>query len=109
MAYVYLAIAIVAETLATSFLKSSNGLTRLVPGVIVVCGYGVAFYCLSLTLRDLPTGVVYAIWSGVGVLLISGVAWLFQGQRLDGAAILGMGLIVAGVVVMNVFSGTAGH
>lgn len=109
MAYVYLIIAIVSEVVATSFLKASEGFTRPVPTIIMVVGYGVAFYCLSLTLKTLPTGVAYAIWSGVGVVLIALVAWLFQGQRLDLPAMAGMALIVSGVVVMNLFSKVGGH
>lgn len=104
MSYVYLFIAIVSEVVATSFLKESHGFTRLSPSLVTIVGYAVAFYCLSLTLRAMPTGVAYAIWSGVGIVLIATVAWLFQGQKLDTPAIAGMALIIAGVIVMNVFS-----
>ncbi|UNK80617.1 SMR family transporter [Sphingopyxis granuli] len=104
MSYVYLFIAIVSEVVATSFLKESHGFTRLGPSLVTIIGYAVAFYCLSLTLRAMPTGVAYAIWSGVGIVLIATVAWLFQGQKLDTPAIAGMALIIAGVIVMNVFS-----
>jgi small multidrug resistance pump len=107
-AYVCLAVAIVAEVIATSCLKASEGFTRLWPSLATVAGYGTAFYFLSLTLHTIPTGVAYAIWSGVGVVLISLVGWLVFQQRLDAAALIGMGLIVAGVVVINVFS-KAGH
>lgn len=106
MPYVYLTIAIVAEVVATSCLKWSDGFTRLGPSIVTVVGYGIAFYFLSLTLRTVPTGIAYAIWSGVGVVLIVAVAWIFQGQRLDAPALIGIGLIVAGVLVMNLFSGT---
>ncbi|WP_426753724.1 SMR family transporter [Myxococcus sp. Y35] len=106
---VYLAIAILAEVVATSALKSSNGFTRLGPSILVVLGYGVAFFCLSFALRTIPTGVAYAIWSGAGIVLVSAVAWLFQGQRLDAAALGGIGLILAGVLVINVFSKSAAH
>ena len=109
MSYLYLAIDIVAEVIATTFLKESEGFTKLVPSLVTAAGYAIAFYCLSLTLRDMPTGVVYAIWSGVGIVLIASVAWIFQGQKLDAAAIVGMALIVAGVVIMNVFSKVGGH
>jgi small multidrug resistance pump len=102
--WLYLAIAIGAEIIATSALKASNGFSRPWPTVVTVLGYGVAFYFLSLTLREIPMGVAYAIWSGVGIALISLVGMLFFGQRLDTPALIGMGLIVAGVVVMNVFS-----
>jgi len=109
MSYVYLGIAIVSEVIGTSFLKQSEGFTRLVPSLITVAGYLIAFYFLSLTLRTVPTGIAYAIWSGVGIVLITSVAWIFQGQKLDAPALLGMGLIVLGVVVMNVFFRSLGH
>lgn len=80
MSYVYLFIAIVSEVVATSFLKELHGFTRLGPSLVTIVGYAVAFYCLSLTLRAMPTGVAYAIWSGVGIVLIATVAWLFQGR-----------------------------
>lgn len=107
--WLFLAIAIVSETIATSALKASDGFSRLWPSVAVVAGYGIAFYFLSLTLRTIPVGVAYAVWSGVGIMLISLVGWIVYGQKLDAAAIAGMGLIVAGVVVMNVFSKAAAH
>lgn len=106
---IFLAIAIVSETVATSALKSSEGFSRLWPSLLVVAGYCAAFYFLSLTLRTIPVGVAYAIWSGVGVVLIALAGWLIHGQRLDAPALIGMALIVAGVVVMNVFSTTGGH
>lgn len=109
MAYVYLMIAILAEVAATSFLKQSEGFTRPLPTIVTIAGYGVAFYCLSLTLRDMPTGIAYAIWSGAGIVLIAAVAWIFQGQKLDAPAIIGMALIIAGVLVMNLLSKVAGH
>lgn len=107
--WVYLSIAIVSEVLATSALKASEGFTRPWPSLIVVVGYLVAFYCLSLTLRSLPVGVVYAIWSGLGIVLVSVIAWLLFGQKLDLPAIIGMGLIIAGVLVMNLFSRTVAN
>lgn len=107
-AYIYLGIAIVAEVAATTALKASEGFTRLVPALITTVGYAVAFYCLSLTLKTLSTGIVYAIWSGVGIVLISAVAWLWQGQSLDLPAMLGMAFIVAGIVIINTFSKVAG-
>jgi len=106
MPYLYLAIAIIAEVCGTSFLKLSDGFTRVVPSTITIVGYAVSFYFLSLTLRTIPTGVAYAIWSGVGIVLISAIAWYFQGQKLDAAAIIGMTLIIAGVTVMYTFSKT---
>ena len=104
-----LLIAIVAEVIATSALKASDGFSKLLPSAITVLGYGVAFYCLSLTLRHIPVGVAYAVWSGLGVVLITAVAWLVFGQKLDLPALIGIGLIVAGVVVMNVFSKVTAH
>ncbi|MFM8953510.1 MAG: DMT family transporter [Planctomycetaceae bacterium] len=109
MHWLYLAIAILAEVTATSFLRASEGFTRLLPSIVVVVGYGIAFFFLSLTLKDIPMGVGYAIWSGVGVLFIAAIGWLFFNQKLDAAAIIGMALIVAGVVVMNLFSRTVTH
>jgi small multidrug resistance pump len=109
MAYFYLAIAIVAEVIGTAALKSSDGFTRLGPSLIVALGYGVAFYCLSITLRSVPTGVAYAIWSGVGIVLISAVSWCFHGQKLDLPAMAGMAMIIGGVLVINLFSASAGH
>jgi small multidrug resistance pump len=107
--YIYLGIAIVAEVIATSFLKQSDGFRHIGPTLIMAAGYVVAFYFLSLALRDIPTGIAYAIWSGVGIVLIATVAWVFQGQRLDAPAILGMTLIVAGVAIMNIWSKAAAH
>lgn len=109
MPYVYLAIAIVAEVIATSALKSSEGFTKTAPSIVVLAGYAVAFYCLSLTLKTIPVGVAYAIWSGAGVFLIAAVGWVLFGQKLDLPAIIGMSLIVAGVAVMQLFSKSAGH
>lgn len=104
--WLLLAIAIVSEVIATSALKASEGFSRLWPSLVVVAGYAAAFYCLSLTLKTIPIGVVYAIWSGVGIALIALIGWLVFGQSLDAAAIIGMLLIIAGVVVLNVFSKT---
>lgn len=107
--WLFLAIAIASEVVATSALKASEGFTRLWPSLIVVLGYGVAFYFLALTLRTIPVGVTYAIWSGVGIVLITAIGWIFFQQKLDAAALAGMGLIIAGVVVMNVFSKSVAH
>ena len=107
--WVFLFIAIVSETVATSALKSSEGFSRLWPSVVVVAGYSAAFYFLSLTLRTIPVGIAYAIWSGIGVVLIALAGWLIHGQRLDAPALIGIGLIVSGVVVMNVFSSSSAH
>jgi small multidrug resistance pump len=109
MNHVYLAIAIVAEVIATSALKASEGFSRLWPSLVVAVGYAAAFFCLSLTLRTIPVGIAYAIWSGAGIVLIAAIGWVFYRQVLDLPAIIGLGLIVAGVLVVNLFSKTVGH
>ena len=109
MAYVYLAIAIIAEVAATSALKASEEFTRLVPSLVVVAGYGIAFYLLTLVLRTIPVGITYAVWAGVGIVLVAIVGAVLYKQVPDTAAIIGIGLIVAGVVVINVFSKTISH
>lgn len=109
MQWLYLGLAIVCEVIATSALKSSNGFSRLLPSVIVVVGYSVAFYSLSLALRTLPVGVAYAIWAGVGIALIAVIGLLVYGQSLDLAAVAGIGLIVAGVLVLTLFSKSTVH
>jgi small multidrug resistance pump len=109
MVWVYLLLAIAAEVVATSALKASESFTRIGPSVIVVLGYGAAFYLLSLTFRTLPVGVVYAIWSGVGIVLISLVGWVAFRQHLDAAALVGIALIVAGVAVINLLSKSLPH
>lgn len=107
--WLFLAMAIVAEVVATSALKSSEGFTRPGPSLLVVGGYVVAFYCLSLALKTVPIGIAYAIWAGLGIVLIAIIGWVIHGQRLDAAAIVGMALIIAGVAVMNLFSKVAAH
>jgi small multidrug resistance pump len=102
--WVFLGVAIVAEVIATSSLKASAGFTKLWPSLLVIMGYGIAFYFLALTLKTIPVGVAYAIWAGLGIVLISLVGWLVFQQKLDPAGIFGMSLIIAGVVVINVFS-----
>jgi len=106
---VFLIVAIVAEVVGTTALKASDGFTRLLPSALVVCSYGVAFYFLSLTLRTMPVGIAYAIWSGLGIVLISAAAFVFYRQALDLPALIGIALIMAGVVTVNLFSNTAGH
>ena len=108
-AYVYLAVAIAAEVIATSALKASQGFTRAGPSLVVAAGYGIAFYFLSLTLKTVSVGVAYAIWSGAGILLIALIGWLVLKQPLDLPAVLGMALIVAGVAVIQLFSKAAAH
>jgi len=109
MNWIFLGIAIVAEVIATSALKAADGFTRLGPSLVVVAGYVIAFYFLSLTLRTIPVGVAYAIWAGIGMVLIALIGWLLLGQRLDVPALAGIGLIIAGVVVINVFSESVTH
>ena len=94
---------------ATSFLKVSDGFTKAVPSTVTAVGYCVAFYFLSLALRVMPTGVAYAIWCGVGIIAITVIAWVFQGQRLDAPALAGMALIIAGCVVMQTLSKVVPH
>lgn len=106
--WLYLAAAIVAEVVGTSFLKSAEGFTRLVPSIVVAVAYGIAFFFLGLALKTIPVGIAYAIWAGVGVALIAVAGYAFFGQRLDAPAILGIALIIAGVVVIQAFSRTAG-
>jgi len=100
-AQVTLLVAILAEVVATTALKASDGFTRTLPSLVVLLGYGIAFYGLSLTMRSMPMGLVYAIWSGLGLLLITLAGWLIWGQRLDLPALVGMALILAGVTVIN--------
>ncbi len=107
--WLFLSVAIVSEVVATSALKASNGFTQLWPSLLVVAGYAIAFFFLSLTLRTIPVGVAYAIWSGAGIVLIALIAWLVFGQSLDTPAIIGLALIIAGVVVLQVFSKSAVH
>lgn len=104
MHWVHLVLAIICEIMATSALKTADGFTRLWPSVIVVVGYAAAFYFLSLTLRMIPLGVAYAVWSGVGIALIALIGWVLYHQSLDAGALVGIGLIVAGVIVLNLFS-----
>lgn len=107
--WLFLSMAIVAEVIATSALKASDGFTKLWPTALVVAGYGFAFFFLSLALQAIPVGIAYAIWAGAGIVLITSIAWFLFGQRLDLPAILGMALIIAGVVVLNVFSKSVLH
>ena len=109
MQWIFLTVAIVSEVIGTSALKASEGFLHLWPSAIVVIGYASAFYFLSLTLKTIPIGVAYAIWSGAGVTLIALIAWVFYGQAIDLPAIIGMLLIVVGVVVLYLFSNTVSH
>ena len=109
MQWLLLGVAIISEVIATSALKATEDFTRLGPSVIVVIGYGLAFYLLTLTLKIIPIGIAYAIWSGVGVALIALVGWIIFGQKLDLPAIIGITLIVVGVVILNAFSKSVAH
>jgi small multidrug resistance pump len=109
MGYWYLTIAIIAEVLATSALKESEGFSRLVPSLIVVAGYGASFYFLSLVLQTIPIGVAYALWAGLGIGLITIVGVVMFGQKMDLPAVIGIALIISGVFVLRVFSSYASH
>jgi len=108
-AFIFLAIAIISEVTATTALKASDSFTRLLPGIISVVGYCVAFWCLTIPMRTIPTGIIYAIWSGAGIVLIALMGWWLHGQKLDIAAIVGIGLIIAGVLIINLFSKSVAH
>ena len=109
MTYLYLALAIIAEVAATSALKASEEFTKIIPVMIVIVGYGIAFYFMTLVFRVLPIGITYAIWSGLGIVLVAIVGFMFHKQTLDIPAIIGMGLIISGVIVINVFSKAINH
>ena len=107
--WLILFIAIVAEVIATSALKSSEGFTKPIASIVVVLGYMIAFYCLSLTLKTILVGIAYAVWSGVGIVLITTVAWIVFDQKLDVWGIIGIVLIMSGVLVLNLLSKTSSH
>ena len=107
--WLILFIAIVAEVIATSALKSSEGFTKPIASIVVVLGYMIAFYCLSLTLKTIPVGIAYAVWSGVGIVFITTVAWFVFDQKLDVWGIIGIALIMSGVLVLNLLSKTGSH
>ena len=107
--WLILFIAIVAEVIATSALKSSEGFTKPIASIVVVLGYMIAFYCLSLTLKTIPVGIAYAVWSGVGIVLITTVAWFVFDQKLDVWGIIGIVMIMSGVLVLNLLSKTSSH
>ncbi|MGB2065783.1 MAG: DMT family transporter [Marinomonas gallaica] len=107
--WIILFVAILSEVIATSALKASEGFSKLGPSVLVVVGYALAFYFLSLTLKVMSVGIAYAIWAGLGIVLTAIIGWLIFEQKLDTAALVGMGLILLGVIVINVFSNASGH
>ncbi|WP_025885545.1 DMT family transporter [Asaia prunellae] len=109
MTYLFLFIAICSEVFATTMLKLSDSFSRPIPGFLTILGYSVSFYALSFTLRVMPTGIAYAIWSGVGIVLISAISWLKFRQALDIPAMIGLGFIIFGVVIVNVFSRSVSH
>jgi small multidrug resistance pump len=109
MHYVFLSLAIIAEVIGTAALKSANGFTRPGPSLVVLLGYGTAFFLLSLIVQTMPLGIVYAVWSGAGIVLVAIVGALFLKQIPDLPALIGMALILAGVVVVNLFSKTVAH
>lgn len=107
--YLILLLAIIFETLATSFLKQSEQFTKLVPSLLTIVGYAASFYCLSIVLKTIPVGIAYTIWSGVGIILIAVIGLVVFKQHLDLPAIIGLGMIIAGVVIINVFSKSVSH
>ena len=102
--YAWLAIAIVCEVVATTALKASDGFSKTLPSIISAGGYGVAFYCMAQSMKTVPVGISYAIWSGIGIVLITLLAWVIFKQKLDLPAVVGMGMILAGVLVINLYS-----
>ncbi|WP_310538905.1 SMR family transporter [Phenylobacterium sp.] len=102
--YAWLAIAIVCEVIATTALKASDGFSKTLPSIISAGGYGVAFYCMAQSMKTVPVGISYAIWSGIGIVLITLLAWVIFKQKLDLPAVVGMGMILAGVLVINLYS-----
>jgi small multidrug resistance pump len=109
MTYLYLALAILAEVIATSALKASEQFTKIVPSIVVLVGYGLSFYLLTLVLKTMPIGITYAVWSGVGIISIATIGAIFYKQIPDFPAIIGMGLIISGVIVIHLFSKTVGQ
>jgi small multidrug resistance pump len=106
---IYLLLAIVTEVIATSALKATDGFTRPWPSALTIVGYAISIYLLALTVRTMPVGIVYAVWSGAGIVLIAAIAWFYYRQAIDAPGLIGIALILAGVIVVNVFSKTIGH
>lgn len=107
--WLFLGVAIVGEVIGTSALKASEGFTRLGPSIVVAVGYGIAFYFLSLALKSIPVGIAYAVWAGLGIALVTAIAWVLYGQKLDVWGFVGIGLIISGVAVLNLLSKTTAH
>lgn len=107
--YLYLIAAVVMETIGTTALQASAQFSRFWPSVLVAVAYGISFYLLALTLRFMPVGVVYAIWSGLGIVCIASIGFVIFGQRLDGPAVLGLAMIIGGILVIHLFSATTSH
>lgn len=107
--YIFLIFAIAFETIGTTALQASQQFTRFWPSVLVVVAYGISFYLLAQTLRVMPVGIVYAMWSGLGIVLIAAIGYLVFGQRLDLPAVIGISMILAGILVIHLFSKTAPH
>lgn len=108
-AYIYLFFAILAETIGTTTLQASQQFTRLLPSLLVVVAYAISFYLLAMALRSIPVGIAYAVWSGLGIVFIAAIGFLVFGQKLDLPAVLGMGMILAGILVIHLFSRAAPH
>lgn len=104
----WLALAILCEVLATSFLKMADGFTRPLPSAVVILGYVLAFYCLSMALRSIPVGIAYAIWCGAGIVLVTAIAWIVYGQKLDAWALTAIGLILIGTLMLNMRTSAGG-
>jgi small multidrug resistance pump len=107
--YIYLCVAILAETIGTTALQASQQFTKLWPSVLVVIAYGISFYLLALALKVIPVGIAYAIWSGLGIVFIASIGFIVFGQRLDWPALIGLAMIIGGIVVIHLFSKTVGH
>jgi small multidrug resistance pump len=107
--YLILALAVLAETIGTTALQASQQFTRLGPSIVVVLAYSVSFYLLSITLRTMPVGVVYALWSGLGIIMIATIGWVVFGQKLDPAALIGLSMIIGGIAVIHLFSSATPH
>jgi len=107
--YIYLILAVAAETVGTTALQASQQFSRLMPSLLAVAGYAVAFYFLALTLKAMPVGIVYAMWSGLGIVFIALIGFISFGQRLDLPAVLGLAMIIGGIAVINLFSGSTTH